>query len=91
MPISILARLRDWLAFHSTYRALKRLDVHLRADLGIEDADMRRLARRAMTCGEQVNLYTLIADDAAPAPQPPAKPPQQRDCPEPARLAVQGS
>ena len=53
----------DWLAFHGTYAAFRRLDPHLRADLGLADADLRRLSRRAMHWDGPVSLFTLLADD----------------------------
>lgn len=63
MPGFLPRALADWLAFHSTYGALKRLDPHLKADLGLTDADLRRLSRKAMHHKGPISIYRLAYED----------------------------
>lgn len=64
--LTILLRpIADWLAFHNTYAALRRLDPHLRADLGLEEADLRRLSRKAISHKGPISIYRLADEDFA--------------------------
>ena len=53
----------DWLAFHDTHAALRGLDPHLRADLGLGDADLRRLSRKAAGHKGPITVYQLAYED----------------------------
>jgi uncharacterized protein YjiS (DUF1127 family) len=55
--------LRDWVAFHQTYGALRRLDSHLRRDLGLADADLRRISRKVMHENGPISLLALREED----------------------------
>jgi len=63
MPGFFIKRIADWLAFHNTYAALRRLDPHLRADLGLAQTDLRRLSLRAMEAKGQISLFVLLAEN----------------------------
>lgn len=63
MPFSMPRMLADWLAFHATHAALRRLDPYLRADLGLTDADLRRISRRAVHHEGPISIYRLVGDD----------------------------
>ncbi|WP_420864535.1 DUF1127 domain-containing protein [Pelagibacterium halotolerans] len=51
--------LRDWIAFHQTYSALRRLDPQLRRDLGLSGADLRRISRKVMHKKGPISLFAL--------------------------------
>lgn len=63
MPGFLPRALADWLAFHTLYTALRRLDPHLKADLGLSDADLRRLSRRARHHQGPISIYRLVEED----------------------------
>ncbi|WMT87227.1 DUF1127 domain-containing protein [Pelagibacterium sp. 26DY04] len=63
MPGFLPRALADWLAFHTLYAALRRLDPHLKADLGLSDADLRRLSRKAMHHKGPISIYRLVEED----------------------------
>ncbi|WMT92077.1 DUF1127 domain-containing protein [Pelagibacterium sp. H642] len=63
MPGFLPRALADWLAFHTLYAALRRLDPHLKADLGLSDADLRRLSRKAMHHKAPISIYRLVEED----------------------------
>lgn len=64
MPFFMPRVLADWLAFQSTYAALRRLDPYLRADLGLTDADLRRISRRAVHHKGPISIYLLVEEDS---------------------------
>lgn len=60
MIAHIYPRLMLWLRYCTTYYALRSLDPHLRADLGLENADLRDIAKRAAAAPCPINIYTLM-------------------------------
>ena len=87
MLAALVFSLRDWLAFHHTLAALRGLDPHLRADLGVTDADLPAIARRAVAMKGPISLYRLRDEDAAPKAPNPAPDPTGPVC-RPAALSV---
>ncbi|WP_408636274.1 DUF1127 domain-containing protein [Pelagibacterium flavum] len=60
---SAFVMLRDWIVFHQTYSALRRLDPHLRRDLGLSEADLRRISRKVMHEKGPISLFALREDN----------------------------
>lgn len=60
---SAFMKLREWILFHQTHNALKRLDLHLRRDLGLKEADLRRISRKVMHQKGPISLFALREED----------------------------
>ena len=69
MP-TLFARLAEWWAFTMTYDALRRLDPALKSDLGLGEADLRRLARRAMKAKGPISIYQLVNEETGDGEPP---------------------
>lgn len=78
MP-KLIARLIDWWAFTTTYSALRRIDPHLKADLALEDANLRRIARMAARHRGPISVYQLVNCDVEEFTSRPRRAPARHD------------